>query len=174
MENYKVIGKELSNDQAYGKVTGRVKYCSDMQSLGMLHMRLKAGTVPHGRIRRVDAGKALAIPGVVAVFSCENTPDLCYDRGRVEAWENVPNQEKLFDRHIRFLGERVAAVVAVSEETAAKACEQIVVEYEDLPAAISVEEAAAPFPCPCIRAGMSMRSLPLSTGTMRRPRGIFS
>ena len=47
-KNYKVIGKELSNDQAYGKVTGRVKYCSDMQSLDMLHMRLKAGTIPHG------------------------------------------------------------------------------------------------------------------------------
>lgn len=55
MEKYKVIGKELSNDQAYGKVTGRVRYCSDMQSLGMLHMRLKAGTVAHGIIRRVDA-----------------------------------------------------------------------------------------------------------------------
>ena len=53
------------------------------------------------------------------------------------AWEDVPNQEKLFDRHIRFLGERVAAVVAVTEETAAKACELITVEYENLPAAIS-------------------------------------
>ena len=143
MEKYKVIGKELSNDQAYGKVTGRVRYCSDMQSLGMLHMRLKAGTVAHGIIRRVDAEKALALPGVAAVYSCENTPDICYDRGRVEAWENVPNQEKLFDRHVRFLGERVAAVVADSEETAAKACELITVEYEELPAAISVEEAAA-------------------------------
>ena len=143
MEKYKVIGKELSNDQAYGKVTGRVRYCSDMQSLGMLHMRLKAGTVAHGIIRRVDAEKALALPGVAAVYSCENTPDICYDRGRVEAWENVPNQEKLFDRHVRFLGERVAAVVADSKETAAKACELITVEYEELPAAISVEEAAA-------------------------------
>ena len=99
MEKYKVIGKELSNDQAYGKVTGRVRYCSDMQSLGMLHMRLKAGTVAHGIIRRVDAEKALALPGVAAVYSCENTPDICYDR--------------------------------------------VTVEYEELPAAISVEEAAA-------------------------------
>ena len=159
MENYKVIGKELSNDQAYGKVTGRVKYCSDMQSLDMLHMRLKAGTVPHGIIRRINTDEALALPGVVAVYSCENTPGTCYDRGRVEAWENVPNQEKLFDRHIRFLGERVAAVVAVTEETAAKACELITVEYENLPTAISVEEAAAPEALP-LHAGGNVYEVP--------------
>ena len=173
MENYKVIGKELSNDQAYGKVTGRVKYCSDMQSLDMLHMRLKAGTIPHGIIRRINTDEALALPGVVAVYSCENTPGTCYDRGRVEAWENVPNQEKLFDRHIRFLGERVAAVVAVTEETAAKACELITVEYENLPAAISVEEAAAPEALPLHADGNVYEVPSFEYGNLRKPGEIF-
>lgn len=63
MEKYKVIGKELSNDQAYGKVTGRVRYCSDMQSLGMLHMRLKAGTVAHGIIRPGGCRKSAGTSG---------------------------------------------------------------------------------------------------------------
>ena len=104
MEKYKVIGKELSNDQAYGKVTGRVRYCSDMQSLGMLHMRLKAGTVAHGSSAGWMQKKRWHFRGWRQCTPCENTPDICYDRGRVEAWENVPNQEKLFDRHVRFLG----------------------------------------------------------------------
>ena len=95
MENYKVIGKELSNDQAYGKVTGRVKYCSDMQSLDMLHMRLKAGTIPHGIIRRINTDEALALPGVVAVYSCENTPGTCltgisvfWGKGWLRLWQS--------------------------------------------------------------------------------------
>lgn len=141
MKAYKVVGKELSNDQARGKVTGRIKYCSDMQSVEMLYIRLKPSTVAHGRIRSIDIAKASRLPGVRAIYTYENTPDKCYDRGRVDYWENVPNQEKLFDRHIRFYGERVAAVVAVSEEAAARACDMIEVEYEELQASISVEDA---------------------------------
>lgn len=148
MEKYSVIGKVTPNDQAYGKVTGKIKYCDDLQNESMLHMRLKAGTVAHGRVKSIDIEKAAALPGVKAVYTWENTPDIFYDRGRVEMWENVPYQEKLFDRHIRYYGERVAAVVADTEETAKKACNLIQVEYEILPAAVTVDEAKktdAPF-----------------------------
>lgn len=131
----------MSNDQAYGKVTGTLKYCSDMQTREMLYMRLKPGTVTHGIIRTLDIAEALRLPGVKAVFTCENTPETLYDRGRVDSWETVPNQERLFDRHVRFYGQRVAAVVATSEQTAKKACALIRVEYEELPAAVTVEEA---------------------------------
>lgn len=141
MKEYRVIGKELSNDQAYGKVTGQLKYCSDMQTKEMLHIRLKPSTVAHGIIRAIDISEALKLSGVKAVFTYENTPDTLYDRGRVDAWETVPNQERLFDRHIRYYGERVAAVAAVSERIAEKACALIKVEYEELPAAVTVEAA---------------------------------
>lgn len=144
MEEYRVIGKDSPNDQAYGKVTGRLKYCSDYQSVGMLHMKLKPSTVSHGLIRAIHTEKAAAVPGVRAVYTHENTPLTRYDRGRVESWEAVPNQERLFDRHIRYLGERVAAVVAETEEAAQTACDLIEVEYEQLPAVISTEEARRP------------------------------
>ena len=94
MEEYRVIGKDSPNDQAYGKVTGRLKYCSDYQSVGMLHMKLKPGTVNHGLIRAIHTEKAAAVPGVRAVYTHENTPLTRYDRGRVESWEAVPNQEQ--------------------------------------------------------------------------------
>lgn len=141
MKEYKVIGKELSNDQAYGKVTGQLKYCSDMQTREMLHIRIKPSTVAHGIIRSLDITEALKLSGVKAVYTCENTPDTLYDRGRVDFWETVPNQERLFDRHIRYYGERVAAVAATSEKIAEKACTLIRVEYEELPVAVTVEEA---------------------------------
>lgn len=141
MKEFHVVGKELSNDQAYGKVTGRLHYCGDETTQGMLYMRLKAGTVSHGMIRSIDISKAVQLPGVRAVYTCENTPDRLYDRGRVGPWETVPNQERLFDRHIRYVGERVAAVVAVSEEIAEQACRLIEVEYDPLPFVVSVDEA---------------------------------
>ena len=144
MKDYRVIGKELPNDQAYGKVTGRLKYCSDYESVGMLHMKLKHGTITHGIIRAIHTEKAAKVPGVRAIYTHENTPMTRYDRGRVEPWETVSNQERLFDQHIRFPGERVAAVVAETEEAAQKACDLIEVEYEELPAAVSMAAASQP------------------------------
>lgn len=144
MSEYSAIGKRSPNDKSLGKVTGSLKYCGDYQEIGMLHMKLKAGTIAHGIIQKIDTSEAWKIPGVRAVYTCENTPDTLYDRGRVETWEQVSYQERLFDRHIRYYGERVAAVVADTAEAAEKACEQIQVEYEKLPAAISVEDAMKP------------------------------
>lgn len=141
MKEYKVIGKELSNDQAYGKVTGHLRYCSDELMQGMLYIKLKHSTITNGLIRSIDTTKAETLPGVRAVYTYQNTPDKLYDRGRVGRWETVPNQERLFDRRVRFMGERVAAVVAVSEEIAEEACRLIEVEYEELPYVISVDEA---------------------------------
>lgn len=141
MKELRVVGKELSNDQAYGKVTGRLKYCGDERTPEMLYMRLKAGTISHGIIRAVNITKAAVLPGVRAIYTCENTPEKRYDRGRVAPWETVPNQERLFDRQVRYVGERVAAVVAISEEIAERACRLIEVEYDPLPFVVSVDEA---------------------------------
>lgn len=140
-KEYRYIGKSMSNDQVYGKVTGSTVYCSDMQSVQMLYMKLKPAEITHGYVKNVDIEEALKVPGVKAVYHCKNTPDTCYDRGRVGAFESAPMQEQLFSEHIRFYGERVAAVVAESEEIAEKACRLIKVEYEELPVVVSVKDA---------------------------------
>lgn len=173
MKEYRVIGTELSNDQAYGKVTGRVKYCGDQRSPGMLYMRLKGGTVTHGIIKAVHIQRALELPGVRAVYTWENTPDKRYDRGRVAPWETVPNQERLFDRHVRYVGERVAAVVAESEEIAERACRLIEVEYEPLPAAVSVQAAMAPDAPPLHEEGNVYETEPFDLGSFRDAPGAL-
>lgn len=144
MKEYKVIGKELSNDQVYGKVTGRAKYCADTRTAGMLYVKLKHCTISHGRVRSINTEKAEKLPGVRAVYTCFNTPEKVYDRGRVMAWEQVPNQERLLSQEVRFVGERVAAVAAESEEIAERACQLIEVEYDELPFVVDVEEAERP------------------------------
>lgn len=142
-DEYRYVGMSLSNDQAYGKATGAAVYSSDMLSPRMLFMRLKPSTIAHGWIDTIDIREALAMPGVRAVYYYGNTPDKKYDRGRVGAYEEAPFQEKLFDRHVRFYGERVAAVVAESEEIAARACDRIRVTYREIPAMLTMEDAVA-------------------------------
>ena len=141
MKKYRYIGQSTGTDHGPGKVTGRLVYSSDMQAPGMLHLKYKQSTVAHGMISRIDTSKAW-LPGVKAVYTFENTPDTYFDRGRVSAAELVysQNQERLFDREVRFYGERVAAVVAEDKETAEKACRLIEVEYEELPLLLTMAD----------------------------------
>lgn len=143
--SYRYIGKSLSNDGAYGKVTGATTYCSDMDSVGMIHLKCKPSEITHGMIRSIDTAQAWKVPGVLGIYTCENTTDKYFDRGRVSAVEAAgsPNQERLFDRRVRFFGERVAAVAAETVEAAEKACRLIKVEYQELPAVLTPEEAMA-------------------------------
>lgn len=140
-KNYRYVGKALSNDGVYGKVTGSLKYCVDMAGEETLYMRLKHAEISHGRILTISIEEAKKVPGVVKIYTYENTPDTLYDRGRVAPYEKMPCQEKLFDPHIRFWGERIAAVVADSLEAAEKAVEKIQVSYEEYPAVITPDEA---------------------------------
>lgn len=138
------VGKSLSNADVYGKVTGSLEYCKDMQGGQTLYMALKHSDIAHGLIQTIDCAKAKEVPGVVKIYTWENTPDTLYDRGRVAHYEQMPNQERLFDAHVRFWGERVAAVVAVSQEAACRAVDLIQVTYQTLPGAITADEAEAP------------------------------
>ncbi|MGI6095302.1 MAG: xanthine dehydrogenase family protein molybdopterin-binding subunit [Lachnospiraceae bacterium] len=135
------VGVSMSNDNAYGKVTGKVQYCGDLSAPGQLHMKIKGSEIAHGKVIQVDDAEAWKVPGVKAVYSCFNTPDTLYDRGRVAAYEGGAFQERLFDAHIRFMGERVAAVVADTVEHAEEACRKIKVEYETYPMAATMEAA---------------------------------
>lgn len=142
-KGYKYIGQNIPNDQAYGKVTGATKYCADLASPRALRMKLKHGDVAHGIIKSIDTEAAWKVPGVRAIYTCFNTPEREYDRGRVSINEGGFFQERLFNRHVRYMGERVAAVVADTVQHAEMACDLIQVEYEVLPGAYTIEQALA-------------------------------
>ena len=136
-QSYNVIGKaELRNDGAE-KVTGKALYTVDVDLPGMAHGKILRSPYAHARLVRVDGSKAEMLPGVLAVITRE-------DQKRLRMFGAAYKDQTIVavDK-VRYAGDPVAAVAAVDEATAARALELIEVEYEDLPAVTSIDEALA-------------------------------
>src|SRR5437868_15533293 len=71
---YKLIGKDYSTPDLYAKVTGQAKYAEDFRAEGMLFCKLLLSPMPHARVKRIDARKALAMPGVKAILTADDLP----------------------------------------------------------------------------------------------------
>ncbi|WP_162578779.1 xanthine dehydrogenase family protein molybdopterin-binding subunit [Variovorax sp. PBS-H4] len=123
------------------KVTGTATYASDVEVPGMLHGKILRSTVPHARIRRVDASAALAMPGVVAVLTGEDLKNL---PGTQTRWGlSLRDRPVIAQDKVRYVGDPVAAIAAVDEATAEEALDAIVVDYEPLPYVTTAAEALA-------------------------------
>ena len=108
------------------KVTGAGHYTADLTFTGMAHAKFRFADHPHARIRRIDTTRARALPGVVAVVTQEDLPDVRFG--------GLVRDRTLFAKDIvRFEGEIVAGVVALSDEIATEAASMIEVDYEPLP-----------------------------------------
>ena len=130
------VGARVPRLDGAEKVTGEALFGADVRLPGMLAARLLLSPHPHARILRVDAGKARRLPGVKAVLTAKEAP-----AGRFGRF--VKDESLFASDRVRFAGERVAAVAAVDEETAAEALSLIRVDYEPLPALLGAEEAMA-------------------------------
>ncbi len=127
------------------KVTGELIFGSDLSMPGMLHAKLILSPIPHGIVKQIDAARALKLPGVVGIFSHENAPMEGFSRARIHPGQDLCfYDETLFSKHVRFVGDRVAAVLATSKETAQAAASLVEVEYEELPPLLTVSAALAP------------------------------
>ncbi len=131
---YKLIGKNYATADLLAKVTGKAKYAEDFRAEGMLFCKLLLSTVPHGRVRSIDAREALAMPGVRAILTADDLPapaDTLTDNGTVikaSKWgERGLTMEPVYQ------GEPILAVAAVDELTAAEAVEKVRIDFEPLP-----------------------------------------
>lgn len=125
-KEYSVIGENLPRVDAWEKVTGEAKYTDDLQfGPKLLHAKLKRSTISHGLIKKIDISKALALPGVKTVITGSECP---YMMGLYLRDRSI----YAIDR-VRYVGEPIAGVVAISEKIAEEALDLIQVEYEDLP-----------------------------------------
>jgi len=121
------------------KVTGRAVYLADMKFPGMCDGRVLRSQVPHARIQRIDASKALRIPGVLAVLTRD---DILKDQGIDPYYGPVfKDQTIVAVDKVRHVGDPVAAVAATEPDAAEEALQAIEVEYEELPAVYDVHEA---------------------------------
>jgi xanthine dehydrogenase molybdenum-binding subunit len=136
----RVVGGDHPIADAALKVTGGLAYATDLELPGMLHAKLVLSPVAHGRVVAVDAGEALALPGVVAVFSHKDAPDTRYSRYRILPGQETADDETLLAATARFAGDRVAAVVAEDARTAVAAAHLVRVDYEELPVLLAPEE----------------------------------
>ncbi|OQB22819.1 MAG: Xanthine dehydrogenase molybdenum-binding subunit [Firmicutes bacterium ADurb.Bin182] len=134
MEN--TIGKSFERKEACDKVTGKAKYAGDIIEPGALHAKLVTSSVAHGAIKSVDISEALSSPNVLAVITGKDFPILS---GAV-----LEDRPPIAIDKVRYFGEPVALVVALSEKDAAIAAGCVKVEYEPLPVLNSVKAALAP------------------------------
>ncbi len=107
----------------------------------LYHAKIMHSPHAHAIIKKIDATKALALPGVIGVFSHENVPRVPFTTAGQNYPEPSPYDTFVFDSKVRYAGDRVCAVVADTLETAAHALELIKVEYELLPAILDMREA---------------------------------
>ena len=119
--------QDIRRPDAVAKVTGKAKFTADLKLPGLTWGKVLRSPLPHARIRAFDTKRAEQLPGVLAVLTEADVRDLgCF--GAV-----VEDRPVLAGGKVRFVGEPVAAVAAVDEETAEEALSLIDVEYEELP-----------------------------------------
>ena len=132
-KEYSTVGKSVTRVDARDKARGTAIYIVDMKFAGMLHGKVLYSKYPHARIVSIDTSRAKSLPGVRAVITGQDMPFL--------HGESLHDQPFLAVGKVRYMGEAVAAVAAVDEETAEAALDLIEVAYEELPAVTDPREA---------------------------------
>src|SRR5215204_4649988 len=134
-DDLKVVGKPFRKVDARSKCVGATKFADDISLPRMLYCKLLRSHIPHALIKSIDVSKALALPGVYAVITGEDLP-IPYGILPVSQDETA-----LCVGKVRFIGDPVAAVAAVDEDTAFDAMNLIEVEYEPLGTVATIDEA---------------------------------
>jgi 4-hydroxybenzoyl-CoA reductase alpha subunit len=136
VDKYATVGKSLPRVDAADKVMGRARYTADLYFANMLHGKILTSPIAHGRIKSIDTSEAEALPGVKLVLTARDVPDITYGINPPRYDEHILASDK-----VRHVGDEVAAVIAVDEDTAARALDLIQVQYEELPAVLDPMEA---------------------------------
>ena len=132
--SYGKIGQPLGRIEGPAKVTGEAKYTADVLLPGMIWGKVLRSPLPHAKIVSIDTQEAEQMPGILAVLTAKDLPDLL--TGRL-----VYDMPVLAIDRVRFIGEKVAVVAAEDPDMAEDALASIDVEYEEMPAVFDAHEA---------------------------------
>lgn len=138
------FGRSLPAPAGLQVVTGKARYTFDVTMDDLLHIKMLRSPHPHARIVSIDASAAQAMPGVHAVLTHADAPATLFSTARHEIDAMDPEDTRILDDTVRFIGQKVAAVVADSEAIAEEACRRIDVVYDILPAVFDPAAAIAP------------------------------
>ncbi|GAB19865.1 putative xanthine dehydrogenase [Gordonia effusa NBRC 100432] len=137
-------GRSIPAPAATRVVTGTERYTMDEQPADTGAIAVLGSPSPSARIRRIDTTAAASLPGVRAVLTYRSDPGVAFSTARHQDRTDDPDDTLVFDRILRFVGQRVAAVVADTPQIAARALTMISAEFEELPAVFDAEQARAP------------------------------
>lgn len=130
----KIVGKEEVRIDGYEKITGKARYAADLKFHGMLHAKFLFSKYPHAKILGINVDKAKKLPGVIDIVTAADVPG-----------ENKWGSFRVFAKEkVRFVGDVLAAVAAVTPEIASQAVKLIEAEYEELPGVFTIPDALAP------------------------------
>ncbi|MDP4022802.1 molybdopterin-dependent oxidoreductase [Methylobacterium sp. NEAU 140] len=138
------FGRSLPAPAGPAVVTGRAAYTFDLAMPDALHLAVLRAPHAHARIAAIDAAAALALPGVVAVLTHADAPARRFSTARHENPADDAADTRILDDVVRFVGQRVAAVVATSAAAAEAGCRLIAVTYAVRPAVLDPVAAMAP------------------------------
>jgi CO/xanthine dehydrogenase Mo-binding subunit/aerobic-type carbon monoxide dehydrogenase small subunit (CoxS/CutS family) len=137
-------GRNVEAPASVRIVTGTERYTLDTAIEGLLHVKLLRAPHAHARILSMDTKAAMAVPGVHLVLTPDDSPKTLMSTGLHELDSDDPPDMLLLDPVVRFIGQRIAAVVAESEAAAEEGCRRLNVAYEVLPAVFDPVAAMAP------------------------------
>src|SRR6202012_4550852 len=146
--------EEVGAGEAFGRslpapagplvVRAAARYTFDTEIEGLLHIKILRSPHPHAKIVSIDKSDALAVAGVHAVLTHEDAPKALFSTARHEKDWMDPDDTRVLDDVVRFIGQKVAAVVAESEAAAEEGCRRLKVQYEILPHVIDPAASIAP------------------------------
>ncbi|MFQ5851246.1 MAG: xanthine dehydrogenase family protein molybdopterin-binding subunit [Candidatus Binatia bacterium] len=142
VQSFDVVGCHVPRVEGLLKATGRAEFTVDITLPGMLHAKILRSPHAHAILKGIDTSKAERVPGVKGVLTGKETAGIRI--GFVDSPKYSADMPVLAEDKLRYIGQEVAAVAAVSEEVASEALELIEVEYEPLPAVFDPEEAQKP------------------------------
>jgi putative selenate reductase molybdopterin-binding subunit len=143
-EELKHVGKVRAKVDGRKLVTGSRAFVEDAAAPDACAVYMLTSPHAHAYITAIDTHKALALEGVLAVITHENCPDVYYGQAGQGFPEPSPYDRRMFNRKVRHVGDRVAAVIAEDEEAGRQALALIDVAYEVLPPVLSIDEALNP------------------------------
>ena len=139
--DFAIVGKSEQKVDGRALVTGKPVFVADVQFPETLHVKILGSPYAHARILSIDTSEAEAMSGVSCVLTHENTPSTRHTTAGQGFPEPSPYDARMFENKVRFVGDRVAAVAAESDEIALAALKAIRVEYEELEPVLSIDEA---------------------------------
>ena len=159
-----VVGRPTPRVEGQLKVTGKALYSADLNLPGILWGKVLRSPISYGQIKSIDLSKAREVPGVHAVIAGQEVTGLRIGRC-------IYDTPILADGVVRFIGEKVAAVAAETEEAAEQALDLIEVEYEEMPPVLNPFEALRPN-APILHPDLlSYRGLPVP---LEKPGNVFA